>query len=157
MPSPSSQNLRSAPQKHPKPKIAVSEPSGYGPLSGRPLTKWRDAVGIGSLRPGSAAAALGISSFFLNVNILTFLVDLAVDRVSHISSGGRFRMPVGITARPWERGRPAPLPPPTGGDHKGRPYTPVPRRGDPCGRPGQRAGRPRSRVSRSEPASDHSR
>src|SRR5712671_2612463 len=70
MPSPSSQNLRSAPQKHPKPKIAVSEPSGYGPLSGRPLTKWRDAVAIGSLRPGSAVAALGISSFFLNVNIL---------------------------------------------------------------------------------------
>src|SRR5262249_50181810 len=70
IPSPSSQNLRSAPQKHPKPKIAVSEPSGYGPLSGRPLTKWREAVAIGSLRPGSAVAALGISSFFLNMNIL---------------------------------------------------------------------------------------
>src|SRR5262252_8962149 len=75
IPSPSSQNLRSAPQKHPKPKIAVSKPSGYGPLSGRPLTKWRDAVGIGSLRPGNAVAALGISSFFLNVNILISLVQ----------------------------------------------------------------------------------
>ena len=28
-----------------------------------------DAVGIGSLRPGRAVAALGISSFFLNMNI----------------------------------------------------------------------------------------
>src|SRR5579871_4606486 len=95
MPSPSSQNLRSAPQKHPMPKIAVSRPSGYGPLSGRPLTKWRAAVAIGSLRPGRAVAALGISSFFLNVNILHLLVDLATD----ISLGGRFLMRFGSASR----------------------------------------------------------
>src|SRR6516162_2134086 len=69
MPCPNSLNLRLAPQKHPKPMTTVFQPSAYGPLSGRPLTKWCDAVAMGSLRPGSAVAVLGISSFFLNVNI----------------------------------------------------------------------------------------
>src|SRR5262245_1204464 len=63
MPSPISQNLRSAPQKHPRPKTAVSVPSGYGPFSGRPLMKWVAAVGIGSARPLSAVSAVGISGF----------------------------------------------------------------------------------------------
>src|SRR5712691_1339023 len=68
-PSPNSQNLRSAPQKQPMPNIALSKPSGYGPLSGRCKTKCSRAVGIGVERPGSASAADGISSFFLNMNM----------------------------------------------------------------------------------------
>src|SRR6266404_8759885 len=59
MPSPSSQNLRSAPQKQPSPNTACSRPCGYGGCSLRPLTKWVAAVGIGVARPGSASAALG--------------------------------------------------------------------------------------------------
>src|SRR5262249_38321052 len=69
MPSPSSQNLRSAPQKQPMPKMAVSWPAGYGPLSGRPLTKWLVAVGVGVARPGSAAPGAGIFNCFLNLNL----------------------------------------------------------------------------------------
>src|SRR5882724_217999 len=59
MPSPSCQNLRSAPQKQPSPNTACSRPAGYGGCSLRPLTKWVVAVGIGVARPGSASAALG--------------------------------------------------------------------------------------------------
>src|SRR5215470_18016872 len=70
MPSPNSQNLRSAPQKQPMPNMAVSKPSGYGPLSGRCNTKCSRAVGIGVERPGKASAADGISSFFLNMNMV---------------------------------------------------------------------------------------
>ncbi len=69
MPSPSSQNLRSAPQKQPMPNIAVSKPAGYGPLSAAVKMKCSRAVGIGVGRPGSASAADGISGFFLNVNM----------------------------------------------------------------------------------------
>src|ERR1044072_3426807 len=69
MPSPSFQNARSAPQKQPSPKIAVSSPAGYGPFSGRFRTKWLAAVGMALGRPGRASAALGISAFFLNMNI----------------------------------------------------------------------------------------
>src|SRR5262245_28090202 len=74
MPSPSSQNLRSAPQKQPMPNIAVSSPAGHGPLRGWPLTKCTDAVGIGSARPLRAVAAVGISGFFLDMNMLGLLV-----------------------------------------------------------------------------------
>src|SRR3990170_5507741 len=60
-PSPSCQNLRSAPQKQPRPKTARSIPSGYGPCRGCPLTKCRSAVGIGDERPGNASVELGTS------------------------------------------------------------------------------------------------
>src|SRR2546430_4974836 len=49
--------MRSAPQKQPMPKIAVSTPSGNGPLSGVPSTAWRAGTGISASRPGSAEAA----------------------------------------------------------------------------------------------------
>src|ERR1051325_1795372 len=68
MPSPSCQNLRSAPQKHPSPKIAVSRPCGYGPFRARPLTWWRLAVAIGAARPGKASPGAGMA-VFLNRNI----------------------------------------------------------------------------------------
>src|SRR5262249_44140242 len=69
MPAPNSQNLRSAHQKQPMPNTAFSKPAGYGPFSGRCRTKCSRAVGIGVGRPGSASAADGISSFFLNMNM----------------------------------------------------------------------------------------
>src|SRR6266576_51873 len=77
MPSPNSQNLRSAPQKQPIPNMAVSKPMGYGPLSGRRKMKYATAVGIGVDRPGSASAADGISSFFLNMNMAASPVIVA--------------------------------------------------------------------------------
>jgi hypothetical protein len=52
------------------PNIALSKPSGYGPFSGRCKTKCSRAVGIGVERPGKASAADGISSFFLNMNMV---------------------------------------------------------------------------------------
>src|SRR5882672_3042454 len=69
MPSPNSQNLRSAPQKQPRPNTARSRPSGYGPFRGRPLTKCCLAVGIAFGRPGSASPGAGIETFFLNMNM----------------------------------------------------------------------------------------
>ena len=51
------------------PNIAVSRPSGYGPLRAFPLTKWRVAVGIAVGRPGSASPGPGIASFFLVMNM----------------------------------------------------------------------------------------
>src|ERR1041384_156627 len=70
MPSPSFQNMRSAPQKQPSPTTAVSRASGSGPFSGVPSTWCLAAVGFGLARPGNASAAVGISSFFLNMNML---------------------------------------------------------------------------------------
>src|SRR6185503_4730224 len=63
MPSPNSQNLRSAPQKQPRPNIAFSEPAGYGPFNARPLTKCVSAVRIACERPGNASAAVGMAVF----------------------------------------------------------------------------------------------
>jgi hypothetical protein len=37
------------------------------------LTKCRDAVGIGSARPLSAVAAVGISGFFFDMNMVGLL------------------------------------------------------------------------------------
>jgi hypothetical protein len=54
--------------------MAVSSPSGHGPLSGRPLTKCRDAVGIGAARPARAVAAVGISGSFLDMNMVGLLM-----------------------------------------------------------------------------------
>ena len=51
------QKIRSAPQKHPSPKIAVSRPSGNGGLMGWSFTKWVAGTGISSVRPGSAVSA----------------------------------------------------------------------------------------------------
>src|SRR3954469_8112770 len=73
MPSPSSQNLRSAPQKQPRPKIAFSEP-GYALFRARPLTKCVSAVGIGCARPGRASAAEGML-VFLKPNIVFLPAD----------------------------------------------------------------------------------
>src|SRR5882724_449590 len=72
MPSPSCQNLRSAPQKQPSPNTACSRPAGYGGCSLRPLTKWVVAVGIGVARPGSASAALG-NAVVLRMNNMDYL------------------------------------------------------------------------------------
>src|SRR6185312_677678 len=63
MPSPNSQNLRSAPQKQPRPNIAFSEPAGYGPFNARPLTKCVSSVRIACERPGNASAAVGMAVF----------------------------------------------------------------------------------------------
>src|SRR6185437_14003595 len=63
MPSPNSQNLRSAPQKQPRPNIAFSKPCGYGPFRLRSLTKCVSAVRIGCARPGRASAAEGMAVF----------------------------------------------------------------------------------------------
>jgi hypothetical protein len=38
------------------------------------LTKCRDAVGIGSARPVSAVATVGISGFFLDMNMVGLLM-----------------------------------------------------------------------------------
>src|SRR5215217_7081137 len=95
MPSPSSQNLRSAPQKQPKPKIAVSSPAGYGPFSGLPLTKCDVAVRIGLGRPGSASALDGMSSDFLKPNMVgpPEIVAAYIGRIGH------FGTPSGVTIR----------------------------------------------------------
>ena len=53
---------RSAPQKQPMPKMAVSTPSGKGGSSGVPRTKWVSGMGKGrASRPGSASAGSGIA------------------------------------------------------------------------------------------------
>src|SRR5450631_2077531 len=54
-----SQNLRSAPQKQPIPKVANSVPTGKGGTSGAPLTKCLAGTAIRSVRPGNASAAVG--------------------------------------------------------------------------------------------------
>src|SRR5690242_14353070 len=72
MPSPSSQNFRSAPQKQPSPNTACSRASGYGGSKVRPLTKWRVAVGIGVARPGKASFALG-SAVVLRMKNMDYL------------------------------------------------------------------------------------
>src|SRR5271170_1697674 len=56
------------------PNTAVSRPCGHGPSSGRPLTKCWDAVGIGAARPLSAVAEVGISGFFLDMNMVGLLI-----------------------------------------------------------------------------------
>src|SRR6188474_541997 len=99
MPSPSSQNLRSAPQKQPKPKIAVSSPAGYGPFSGLPLTKCDVAVRIGLGRPGSASALDGMSSDFLKPNMVgpPEIVTAYIGRIGHFGTAS------GLTIRLFRR------------------------------------------------------
>src|SRR5687767_12708087 len=63
MPSPSSQNFRSAPQKQPMPNTAVRVPSGNGPASGVPSTWWVAGICMASARPGRASAASIILDF----------------------------------------------------------------------------------------------
>src|SRR5882724_7995046 len=72
MPAPSSQNLRSAPQKQPSANTACSRPAGYGGCSLRPLMKCVAAVGIGVARLGSASAALG-NAVVLRMNNMDYL------------------------------------------------------------------------------------
>src|SRR5271165_5328231 len=60
-----SQNAFSAPQKQPRPNSAISLPSGYGPFSGAPFTKWVLAVGMGWARPGSASFGSGMAALVL--------------------------------------------------------------------------------------------
>src|SRR5882724_9526118 len=72
MPAPSSQNLRSAPQKQPSANTACSRPAGYGGCSLRPLTKWVVAVGVVVARLGSASAALG-NAVVLRMNNMDYL------------------------------------------------------------------------------------
>jgi hypothetical protein len=61
------------------PNIAISISAGKGGWRGRPLTKCRAGTCIGSLRPGSASATLGIRVFsylpnmVLSTNILGIL------------------------------------------------------------------------------------
>src|ERR1043166_1427464 len=93
MPSPSFQNMRSAPQKQPSPKAAVSRPAGYGPFSGVPSTSCFAAVGIGLGRPGSASAADGISSFFLNMNIRDLLCWPQYNECANAAHGLAFSHP----------------------------------------------------------------
>src|SRR6187431_2325967 len=97
MPSPSSQNFRSAPQKQPNPKIAVSNPAGYGPFSGLPLTKCVAAVRIGLDRPDNASALDGMSSDFLNMNIVR---SPELD-AAYIGRIGAFGTPSGVTIQPF--------------------------------------------------------
>ena len=52
------QNIRSAPQKQPIPKIACSVPSGNGGPIGVPRTRCRPGT-IGVSRPGSASSGVG--------------------------------------------------------------------------------------------------
>src|SRR3990170_707034 len=60
------QNIRSAPQKHPMPKMAVSEPSGNGGTIGVPCTRCSPRPLIGSPRPGGACLELTISVLRVN-------------------------------------------------------------------------------------------
>jgi hypothetical protein len=53
------QNIRSAPQKQPIPKIARSIPSGNGGPMGVPRTRWVPGATIGLSRPGSASSGAG--------------------------------------------------------------------------------------------------
>ena len=53
------QKRRSAPQKHPIPNTATSDPSGKGETMRLPLTKWRSGTSTGVLRPGSASDRSG--------------------------------------------------------------------------------------------------
>src|SRR3954470_673928 len=103
MPSPSSQNFRSAPQKQPSPNTTCSRPSGYGGCKARPLTKWRVAVGIGVARPGNASFALG-SAVVLRMKNMDYLqaglggilagVQTAQRRDIYICLYGRLGSPV---------------------------------------------------------------
>ncbi len=54
------QKAFSAPQKQPRPKMAVRAPSGHGGVSEAPLTWWRSVMTMGSSRPGSASAGDGM-------------------------------------------------------------------------------------------------
>jgi hypothetical protein len=55
------QNMRSAPQKQPIPKIARSVPSGNGGPIGVPRTRCVPGIAIGVSRPGSASSGVGIA------------------------------------------------------------------------------------------------
>ena len=57
--------MRSAPQKQPIPTMAISTPSGHGPVSGLPLMKCAAGTGmVWSVRPGRASAGSIITVFF---------------------------------------------------------------------------------------------
>src|SRR5262245_13944977 len=56
------QNIRSAPQKQPMPKMARSVPSGKGGPIGVPRTRCRPGTTIGVSRPGSASSGVGIAA-----------------------------------------------------------------------------------------------
>ena len=91
------QNMRSAPQKQPRPNIAVSRPSGYGPFSGRLETKCFEAVGIGLPRPGSASSGFGRLSFLFSMSLrknIAFLQACRPGYQSHCKvAGGPLRPP----------------------------------------------------------------
>src|SRR6266542_4334196 len=63
--------MRSAPQKQPIPKTAVSLPAGHGPFSGVPSTVCVDATGISVELPGRAWSGVGRSSFLYRRNTVT--------------------------------------------------------------------------------------
>src|SRR5215213_8022296 len=65
------QKPRSAPQKQPMPKTAVSTPSGNGGSSGVPSTKWVSGTAKGWVsRPGSASAGSGIAVLSRNRKLI---------------------------------------------------------------------------------------
>ena len=64
------QNAFSAPQKQPRPKIAVFVPSGHGPASGVPRTVWVPGVTIGAGRPARASAGEGTVSGLAVKNLM---------------------------------------------------------------------------------------
>src|SRR5581483_1061881 len=99
MPSPSSQNLRSAPQKQPSANTACSRPCGYGGFRLWPLTKWVVAVGMACARPGSASVALG-SAVDLRMNSMEFL-RAGIDR-HHIGVTPTEAAPLRQPTRPYE-------------------------------------------------------
>src|SRR5260221_10036012 len=63
------QNFFSAPQKQPRPNTAVRVPSGHGPVSDAPFTKWRAGATMGSDRPLRASSGLGMDAFRPNRNM----------------------------------------------------------------------------------------
>src|SRR4051794_33325454 len=62
--------MRSAPQKQPMPKIALSVPSGNGGSSGVPSTKWLEGTAIRCSRPGRASSFEVMAVFLLSRKLM---------------------------------------------------------------------------------------
>src|ERR1022692_1562729 len=64
------QNFRSAPQKQPNPNSASAIPCGNGGAIRAWFTKCLSGTIIGTLRPGSACSAVGMTAIFFSIHTL---------------------------------------------------------------------------------------
>src|SRR5258705_13622658 len=70
------QNIRSAPQKQPIPKTAISDPAGHGPCCGVPSTACVGGTFSGVVRPGNAWPAVGIAGAVRRRNTVRSLISV---------------------------------------------------------------------------------